>query len=113
MFIILIVLIVVIFYLSYKLNAVNKHRRASKMVLNTIEHTKDFYYYCKTKPTLQYVYLSKGIEQYFGEGAQFEHIKSPYNAFKALIHPDDLHIAEGKIDGTANFDEPLIVRLKQ
>ena len=112
MVIFLIVLVVIIIYLSLKLNAVNKRRQASEMLLHTIEHTKDFYYYAKTKPNLQYVYLSRGIEQYFGNGTQFQHIKSPYEAYKAIIHPDDLHIIDAKIDGTANFEEPLLVRLK-
>jgi diguanylate cyclase (GGDEF)-like protein/PAS domain S-box-containing protein len=112
MFIILIVFIVVISYLSLKLNAVNKRRLASEMLLHTIEHSKDFYYYAKTKPELQYVYLSRGMEQYFGNGAQLAHIKSPFEAYKDIVHPDDLRIINAKIDGTANFEEPLLIRLK-
>ena len=112
MVIILIVLVVVILFLSLKLNAVNKRRQASEMLLHTIEHTKDFYYYAKTQPNLQYVYLSPGMEQYFGKGARLEHIKSPYETYAGIIHPDDFHIVDEKVKGTANFEEPLLIRLK-
>ena len=89
-----------------------QRRKEAELLINAFERKKDIYYYMKVSPQLEYAYLSKAIDKYFGEGTQEANIRDPLNAYLQLIHPDDAHIALAKINGTANYDEPLTVRLK-
>lgn len=86
--------------------------KIAESLLKTIEHTNDFFFYCKLYPNEQYKYLSPGFHTFFGEECVKEHLRNPVKTYLSCIHPDDVAIVMKKIDGTANYNKPFLFRIR-
>lgn len=81
-------------------------------LLQTIEHTNDFFFYCELHPIQKYKYLSPGFKMFFGEESMKAHMARPVEMYIASIHEDDVHIVQKKLDGTADYSKPFIFRIR-
>lgn len=84
----------------------------TQQLLQTTEQTTDFLFYCELSPKQQYKYLSKGFYTFFGEECAKRHIEAPIETYLQCIHPDDLPIVMCKLDGTADYSKPFLIRIR-
>lgn len=82
-----------------------------KPIVETVENIRDIIYYCETVPKLNYLYLSRTVDDLLGPNTLEKHLRNPESIFE-IVHPDDRNIIEKKKLGQLNFDEPIRVRFK-
>ncbi|NEU30561.1 sensor domain-containing diguanylate cyclase [bacterium LRH843] len=95
--------------LYYKNKKLQQQVRYLEPIIETVENVRDIIYYCETVPTLNYLYLSRTVNDLLGPSAWEEHIQNPEKIFE-IVHPDDYEILMKKKLGQLNFYEPIIVR---
>lgn len=106
---ILIGLILLCMYL-YKQN-LKLRRKVSYLqpLVETAENIRDILYYCEVVPRLNYLYLSKTVNDLLGPDTYEKHMKKPEFIFE-IVHPDDRDTLMKKALGELNFNEPIQVR---
>lgn len=83
-----------------------------KPLLQAVESIHDITYYCELTPKLNYLYLSKSIDNVLGANTYEEQIKNPESFFD-FLHPDDRYLGFQKVSGQLDFSKPIQVRLKK
>lgn len=81
-----------------------------KPLIATAENIQDILYYCETKPSLNYLYLSRNIGDFL-QGSWEDHMKNPEMIFD-IVHPDDYDILLQKKYGHYDFTKPITVRFQ-
>lgn len=101
--IVVIVLLLIIAFQFYKL-------KKQAAVVKSVDALKDIFYWCDITPRMKYRFLSDSVDYQFGKGTKKLHYKQPELIFK-MVHPEDRHLLEGKLNGTIDFRQPIVVRL--
>ncbi|MFD1850955.1 sensor domain-containing diguanylate cyclase [Oceanobacillus bengalensis] len=82
-----------------------------KPMVETVENVRDILYYCETKPTLNYLYLSPTVNDLIGPETLEEHLQNPEKIFE-IVHPEDYDTLMKKTLGQLDFSEPIKVRFR-
>lgn len=98
-------------YLLWRLYDIKCKSALYESLLNIIENSKGFYYYCHLKPTMTYRYISPTVDRYLGPGGRERHMQNPYDELFRIIHPDDERKIKEKMSGEIDFSEPFTIRL--
>ncbi|SOC44551.1 sensor domain-containing diguanylate cyclase [Ureibacillus acetophenoni] len=89
----------------------NRKVRYLQPLVETAENIRDILYYCEVVPKLNYLYLSKNVNDLLGPNTYEEHLNNPESIFE-IVHPDDREILINKKLGELNFHEAIQVRFR-
>lgn len=82
-----------------------------KPLLHAVENIHDITYYGEVSPKMNYLYLSKCIDDVLGANTYEEQMKNPESFFK-FLHPDDVHVGYQKVCGLLDYSKLIQVRLR-
>jgi diguanylate cyclase (GGDEF)-like protein/PAS domain S-box-containing protein len=77
-------------------------------LVDTIEKSKDLLFKYQLKPEMKFIYVSPSIERVLGH-SHSDFYTDPQLVFN-IVHPEDAHIQQGKIDKNSDFSNVFEVR---